>query len=350
MSWLFSQVLVEEFSPDTSSDGEPCAQLNVKPTPHKFWRNDKMMEFSKLSQFGLTLQLLTENRGEAVLISYLAAFPARTLAPPEKAKALPANDPAYGERWHASFAKYSHDTHSLKTAQCSLFEDSTQFCATLPRWGSMRNGVCWEQTPLAPHTNATESGYSLPTPTASDGSKGSPNQTHGGRPTLSNIAAKKQAYPTPTKSDASGGPGNHGRQGGSNLRTAVSLKLAQGPLFPTPTKSTADKEVISSQKNFNLVAYAKMFPTPIASDFKGAPNLKSVQERAKKSSRGVRLPEALQREQSGAIGGQLNPTWVEWLMGWPLGWTDLKPLETDKCPSAQPPHLNYSGSDLRTTE
>ena len=29
-------------------------------------------------------------------------------------------------------------------------------------------------------------------------------------------------------------------------------------------------------------------------------------------------------------GGQLNPTWVEWLMGWPLGWTDLKPLETDK--------------------
>ena len=29
-------------------------------------------------------------------------------------------------------------------------------------------------------------------------------------------------------------------------------------------------------------------------------------------------------------GGQLNPTWVEWLMGWPLGWTDLRPLEMDK--------------------
>jgi DNA (cytosine-5)-methyltransferase 1 len=26
----------------------------------------------------------------------------------------------------------------------------------------------------------------------------------------------------------------------------------------------------------------------------------------------------------------LNPVWVEWLMGWPLGWTDLKPLATDK--------------------
>jgi len=29
-------------------------------------------------------------------------------------------------------------------------------------------------------------------------------------------------------------------------------------------------------------------------------------------------------------GGKLNPTWVEWLMGWPLGWTDLKPLAMDK--------------------
>ena len=35
------------------------------------------------------------------------------------------------------------------------------------------------------------------------------------------------------------------------------------------------------------------------------------------------------------VGGKLNPTWVEWLMGWPLGWTDLKPLETDKSPCAQ---------------
>lgn len=30
------------------------------------------------------------------------------------------------------------------------------------------------------------------------------------------------------------------------------------------------------------------------------------------------------------IGGKINPTWNEWRMGWPLKWTDLKPLETDK--------------------
>ena len=30
------------------------------------------------------------------------------------------------------------------------------------------------------------------------------------------------------------------------------------------------------------------------------------------------------------IGGKLNPAWVAWLMGWPIGWTDLRPLEMDK--------------------
>ena len=38
------------------------------------------------------------------------------------------------------------------------------------------------------------------------------------------------------------------------------------------------------------------------------------------------------------VGGKLNPTWVEWLMGWPLEWTDLKPLETDKSHCVQQQH------------
>lgn len=26
------------------------------------------------------------------------------------------------------------------------------------------------------------------------------------------------------------------------------------------------------------------------------------------------------------VGGKLNPNWVEWLMGWPVGWTSLNPI------------------------
>jgi hypothetical protein len=31
--------------------------------------------------------------------------------------------------------------------------------------------------------------------------------------------------------------------------------------------------------------------------------------------------------------GPINPKAWEWMMGWPIGWTDLKPLATDKCRS-----------------
>ncbi len=39
--------------------------------------------------------------------------------------------------------------------------------------------------------------------------------------------------------------------------------------------------------------------------------------------------------------GMLNPTWIEWLMGWPLKWTALEPLETDKFLSWHRQHTNF---------
>jgi hypothetical protein len=42
-----------------------------------------------------------------------------------------------------------------------------------------------------------------------------------------------------------------------------------------------------------------------------------------------------------AESGYLNPEYPEWLMGWPLGWTELKPLATAKSPSVPQQHSNY---------
>lgn len=91
MTWLFSQAMVKACasshclpgpvaasSAGTCSDGQPSAQLNVMPTQHKFWHNDKTMEPSSLSRFGLTCAVLTEDRGQELLTSYLAGFRART--------------------------------------------------------------------------------------------------------------------------------------------------------------------------------------------------------------------------------------------------------------------------------
>jgi hypothetical protein len=53
------------------------------------------------------------------------------------------------------------------------------------------------------------------------------------------------------------------------------------------------------------------FPTPTARDWRDAgPNVNY--EKVKKKGR-----------LAGHSGGSLNPTWVEWLMGYPKGWTDL---------------------------
>jgi len=38
------------------------------------------------------------------------------------------------------------------------------------------------------------------------------------------------------------------------------------------------------------------------------------------------------------VGGTLNPPWVEWLMGWPVGWTDCDVLAMDKFQSWQRQH------------
>ena len=78
------------------------------------------------------------------------------------------------------------------------------------------------------------------------------------------------------------------------------------------------------------VEEVKLWPTPTASeDAAGTPN-------GKMQSMLGNHPDIRGTTQEEWDGGQLNPTWVEWLMGWPIGWTDLNALATDKCPSVQP--------------
>lgn len=56
------------------------------------------------------------------------------------------------------------------------------------------------------------------------------------------------------------------------------------------------------------------WPTPTAADsYTGG--MKSSQQKPG-SRHSLNLADAV-------VGGQLNPTWVEWLMGFPTGWTEL---------------------------
>jgi hypothetical protein len=167
MSWLFSQALVEEYSEASSLDGAQSAQSNGKPIQQAYCAPDKMTAFSKLSRFGMTYKPLTATHGEALLMSYLAAFHAKTSQSRGGGLALMAKDQECGEKWHGWLAKFDPVTSLWKIAQCSLIEDSTECLETFPKWGLMRNGELWEQTSLAHPIEEKEFGY-LPTPTASD--------------------------------------------------------------------------------------------------------------------------------------------------------------------------------------
>jgi len=164
MSWLFSQALVEEYSGGTCLDGEPSAPLNVMPTQHKFWYNGKTMDVSNLSRFGLTYKVLTEDRGKELLKLCREAFLVKTYQQQDSGQESLDQDLGCGQRCPASLEKLNQFTLLLKTPQCLLLEDLQPSFLTLPRWGSMQNGVVSERMPLVHHTKGTGSGSLLPTP------------------------------------------------------------------------------------------------------------------------------------------------------------------------------------------
>jgi hypothetical protein len=296
MSWLLSRAFVnslsspeqvEEYLGASSLDGEPSAPSSGNPTPQAYCAPDKTTVFSRLSRFGMTFKPLTEDRGAELLMSYLAAFPARTSQSPEKGPESKESAAECGNTWRGWLAKYDPDTSSWRTAQCSLLEDLTESLETLPRSGMTRGGLLWELPMLERRTKETGSGL-WATPQHRDFRSGQASRWDDPRRTR-NLNDQVAKWPTPTSS-----------VGGANHN---SPSVVSGKRFA-----------------MNLAGAVQSFPTPTRRDYKSGTG---AQDRPGHSP-----------PLSNVIGGTLNPTWVEWLMGWPLGWTDLKPLEMDKSHSA----------------
>jgi len=64
----------------------------------------------------------------------------------------------------------------------------------------------------------------------------------------------------------------------------------------------------------------KMLPTPTARDYKGARKPETLKKAGRNENNS--LPDKIAAYQKGT----LNPEWVEWLMGYPPGWTDITDL------------------------
>ena len=274
MSWLFSQVLVAEYWGENYLDGEQSVPLSGSNTQQAYCAPDKMTDFYRVSQFGMTFKPLTENLGEELLTLYLGGFPVRTSPLPDGEPESTGSAAECGSTWRVSLGKYDLATSSWKTAQCWLLEDLEQSLATFPRCGTTVDGALYPLPTLVRPMSENESGFWL-TPNCMDA-----------LPPRSPEALQKQYENN-----------RAGRTTHSTLREQV--------VYPPP---------------------ARMFPTPQASDNRDRGNLSSgaVKRRMEKGKQ-IGLAQSVSQE-----SGQLNPMWVEWLMGWPLGWTDLKPLEMDK--------------------
>jgi len=326
MSWHISNALMRAYANSpcsqgqeaaslvgTCSDGAACAPSNGSLTPLLYLPPDRTKAFSRLSRSGMTFGALTEPLGAALLTWYRAGFRVRTSAAPEREQASKASGPACGKKWRGSLAKYDPDTCSWRTAQFSLLGGLELFSETWPRWGTMRSGECSERTTPVLRIEGKESGYSrlFPTPTC-NAEAGMSDARKGNRePDTLGECARQQRWPI-----ANTPSGN----------------------WPTPTCADAftDKLQSSQQQegsmhSVNLSQAVRMWPTPLKSDYNprissanwtGTSDLPSVVTAAEEAN-GNLQPQG---------GGSLNPTWVEWLMGWPIGWTDLKLSGTDKCP------------------
>jgi len=304
MNYTSSLEPVEASLADTSSDTQLSPQLKLNPTAKKSSNSDKPTEYYLPSLFSETSESLMETRGEEKLTQFAEASLVRTFQLLVEALGLQENGRAFGEKWRELSVKYNPDTHSWKTHQCSLLEGLDEFSETFPKWGMMQNGVCWERIIAERPTSETESGFWR-----------SPDTGQGGTSGLLKKGLNKRAN-------------------GQPIQIRLVDQVNNPRFWPTPAardhkgaNSLHHVTVAGGRKHMDQLANAVKYATPQSRDWRSpAGNL----DRWNNPDRSRNLNDQ--------IGGQLNPPWVEWLMGWPVGWTDLKPLETDKFQSWQRSH------------
>jgi hypothetical protein len=182
----------------------------------------------------------------------------------------------YTEKSYAFPIHFSLDTCSWKTWQTSLLEMteqcSEQSLETLPNEATIASGVVYQLPKLVLDINVIDGGV----------------------------------WPTPTVSDTIGGIA-HDTQHKNNLYFRVNKKGERW--------SVKLKDAVHYQEK-------KMWPTPMAHENRlGYQNRNNGMKGTQKSLTTEVIDDMGGRDK---VIGQLNPQWVEWLMGWPLGHTELK--------------------------
>lgn len=134
------------------------------------------------------------------------------------------------------FAFYDPDSSCWRMWPAISLWGSEPYSETWPKRGTTRNGSAYELPTSAPPMDVPESSSLLPTPLASDGEKGGPNQRGGSGDLRLSSAVQNCAQPAATTPTSTTLPG-------SALAVAAGTAPTQhgdAPrLLPTPTTSSA---------------------------------------------------------------------------------------------------------------
>lgn len=294
-----------------------------------------------------------------------------------------------GSSMPASLASYDLASSSWRTSQLCLDGAWERFSGAFPRSGMMRSGTVAPLPPSAPLTGATGCGSwpseaTWPTPAASvtnltedpasfearrqrlkaKGINGNgagvpltvavkmlPTPTAKANmmaPSMQKWATHRNLLPTPTSSLGTAGgrvTPRKGRNGLTLIEAVAKEMFAEG----RPSANGTPGHATSVGRERNLTGSTEMFPTPTAhlGHRRSCPSPEHAARRYAEGRRNLEDAAALsfrtptvgetkaarngsqnQTMLSHQVGGSLNPTWVEWLMGFPLGWTSSALWET----------------------
>ena len=310
MSWHYSQALVDAFSERGLLVRRSSQRLKTNRTASRSCFGDKRTGRSTPSQSGMTFDHLTENLGMASSMSCLLDSPANP-SPKQDSNEEKTTTETFGLIQRESLARYDQELSSWRTHPDCFGSTEPLSSATLPVSATTVGGQLYPLVPPGRDTFGSDGG-AWPTPTVNT------------RPNEGNVRLLRKQVLEGDLTEAEA----------TSMLNGKSPFSAQGavPAWPTPTcgdsKSSGSfgyEKTSTHNPGMTLCDATERglrdneWPTPQSRDWKSGDGKRFPDpERSNDLNDAVDFREVSQ--------GRLNPSWVEWLMGWPSGWTTLDPL------------------------
>ena len=374
MAWIYT-VAVEShrlLSKHSFQIIEPSAMLRTTLMPKNKYCVASEMEASVTLQSGITSALSTEDIGVIKFISSLQDSHANLSLSLARTKEQQTKETC-GLRLKDSLAKYDPITSCWKTSPDYLppknslskllkrygkmiyltreiktrsqgssyvalrplsdIVPSGEFLQTFPKSGMIVNGILFQRQQLVQTISGNESGF-WRTPDTNQGGTYSekvmnhvaennmkrPSGTHHGLRLQYQVRHQK-LFPTILTNEGRLGYQSRKSEKKGSQQSLTTIVKDQQRLCPTPSvHGNNNRKGISKNAGDGLATYAKNFSTPTQSMYKGSGKTGSIRNRLDYD---VELPD------DHRLDGQLNPVWVEALMGWPNGWTSSEPIDKE---------------------